>query len=251
MLPTVLSCRPGRRLWPGRKWTASVLVPQHCLLLCHPQPPGKYRFWSCSGSDGWLQRNWIGQCENFGWSKHVAARLENSSYLTSMVMGWLLPLLRLHMFTLIHRSSKTKQNKILGFGSPLDLLASRSLWPEGWCTHLVCLSQYWLEYEMVSSPWKWFDSFLETSVYILMPHLCPLLFIPEKSEMHASKVCMNTHWALFIISSLPEVCHGLTHAVQTHTQRGLISWECAQNPRFWVSLFLESLKQTQLALVWN
>lgn len=35
--------------------------------------------------------------------------------------------------------------------------------------------------------------FLKTAVYILMWHLCPLLFGSEKSEMHPSKACKNTH----------------------------------------------------------
>lgn len=38
----------------------------------------------------------------------MLARLENSLYLTTVVMGWLLPLLRLHICILIHRSNKEK-----------------------------------------------------------------------------------------------------------------------------------------------
>lgn len=41
-------------------------------------------------------------------SKHMLARLDNSLYLTTVVVGWLLPLLRLHIFTLIHRINKEK-----------------------------------------------------------------------------------------------------------------------------------------------
>lgn len=46
--------------------------------------------------------------------------------------------------------------------------------------------------DMVLPVWKRSDSFLETSVYILMQHLS-LLFSPEKSKMRASKVCRHTH----------------------------------------------------------
>lgn len=54
---------------------------------------------------------------------------------------------------------------------------------------------------MVLPVWKRSDSFLETSVYILMQHLS-LLFSPEKSEMRVSKVCKDTHRALFIHKQL-------------------------------------------------